>query len=170
MFFRYFVIISPWKRVGPFIWTNFIPFIQGCFVQSLVEIGSLVLKKIFKNLSIYFCYFVFYLPLKKGRALHFKKFESPSPKDTWAKFGWNWPSDSGEEEENVKSLQHLDDVDQNNDGQIVIRKAHLSLWLRWAKNILKEFSGPVPLSQFQSITKHSWKEFSFSHTKTNTLS
>ena len=22
MYFRYFVIISPWKRVGPFIWTN----------------------------------------------------------------------------------------------------------------------------------------------------
>ena len=25
MYFRYFVIISPWKRVGPFIWTNLNP-------------------------------------------------------------------------------------------------------------------------------------------------
>ena len=50
-----------------------------------------------------------------------------------AKFGWNWPSGSGEEDENVKSLQRTtekfydnnndkDDVD-NDDGQR----------LRWAK-------------------------------------
>ena len=25
MYFRYFVIISPWKRAGPFIWTNLHP-------------------------------------------------------------------------------------------------------------------------------------------------
>ena len=25
MYFRYFIIISPWKRVGPFIWTNLNP-------------------------------------------------------------------------------------------------------------------------------------------------
>ena len=29
-----------------FIWTNLNPFIQGCFVPSLVEIGSVVLEKI----------------------------------------------------------------------------------------------------------------------------
>ena len=34
-----------------------------------------------------------------------KKLESPSPKDALCKFGWNWPSGSGEEDENVKSLQ-----------------------------------------------------------------
>ena len=68
MYFHYFVIIFPWKRVGPFIWTNLNPML---------------------------C----------------------------AKFGWNWPSGSGEEDENVKSLW-----------QILIRKAHLSLWLRWAKS------------------------------------
>ena len=45
MYFRYFVIISPWKRTGPFIWTNWIPFTQVCFVLSLVEIGPMVLEK-----------------------------------------------------------------------------------------------------------------------------
>ena len=30
-----------------------------------------------------------------------------------AKFGWNWPSGSGEEDENVKSLQ----TDRQTDGQ-----------------------------------------------------
>ena len=53
MYFRYFVIISPCKRAGPFIWTNLNP--------------------------LY-------------------------PRMLCAKFGWNWPSGSGEEDENVKSL------------------------------------------------------------------
>ena len=54
MYFHYFVIISPWKRAGPFIWINLNP-------------------------------------------LH--------PRMLCAKFDWNWPSGSGEEDENVKSLQ-----------------------------------------------------------------
>ena len=43
-----------------------------------------------------------------------------------AKFGWNWPSDSWEEDENVKKLQ-------TDDGQQAIRKAQLSFQLRWVK-------------------------------------
>ena len=54
MYFRYFFIISPLKRVGPFIWTNLNP-----------------------HHTRMLC----------------------------AKFGWNWPSGSWEEDENVKSLQ-----------------------------------------------------------------
>ena len=45
MYFHYFIIISPWKRVVTFIWKNWIPFTQGFFVPSLVEIGSVVLEK-----------------------------------------------------------------------------------------------------------------------------
>ena len=56
MYFCYFVIISPWKRAGPFICTNV-------------------------NLN----------------HLH--------PRMHCAKFGWNWLSGSGEEDENVKSLR-----------------------------------------------------------------
>ena len=47
MFFRYFLIISPWKRAGPFIWISLNP--------------------------LY-------------------------PRMLCAKFGWNWPSGSGEED------------------------------------------------------------------------
>ena len=92
MYFRYFVIISPWKRAGHFIWTN---------LNSL------------------------------------------DPRMLCAKFGWNWPSGSGEEDENVKSLQTDGRTDRQTDGQTdrqtddgrqVIRKAHLSFQLRWAKN------------------------------------
>ena len=80
MYFPYFVIISPWKRAGPFIWIKLSP-------------------------------------------LH--------PRMLCAKFGWNWPSSSGEENENVKSLQT--DRQTIDDGRQVIRKAHLSFQLRWAK-------------------------------------
>ena len=46
-----------------------------------------------------------------------------------AKFDWNCPSGSGEEVENVKSLQ--------TDGQ-TIRTAHLSFKLKWAKIIFAQ--------------------------------
>ena len=89
MYFRYFVIIAPWKRAGPFIWTNLNP-------------------------------------------LH--------PRMLCAKFGWNWPSSSGEEVENVNSLQTYGQTDRRTDGQTddgrqVIRKAHLSFQLRWSKQL-----------------------------------
>ena len=48
-----------------------------------------------------------------------------------AKFGWNWPSGSGEEDENVKSLQTDGQTDRD-DGRQVIRKANFSVQLRWA--------------------------------------
>ena len=88
MYFRYFVIISPWKRAGPFIWTNLNPL----YLRMLC-----------------------------------------------AKFGWNWPSGSGEEDENVKSLQTDGQTDRRtDDGRQVIRKAHLSFQLRWAKKKQKK--------------------------------
>ena len=52
-----------------------------------------------------------------------------------AKFGWNWPSGSGEEDENGKNFRQTDGRTdkQTDDGQQVIRKAHLSFQLIWAK-------------------------------------
>jgi hypothetical protein len=44
-----FVIISPWRGSGPLFGQTCIPFTQGRFVPSLIEIGKLVLKKIFKH-------------------------------------------------------------------------------------------------------------------------
>ena len=34
-----------------------------------------------------------------------------------------------------KVYDNANNNDDDNDGQILIREAHLSLWLRWAKNI-----------------------------------
>ena len=60
----------------------------------------------------------------------------------YAKLGWNWPSGSGEEVENRKSLQTDGRTDgQTDDGRQVIRKAHLSFQLRWAKNDCIPYGG-----------------------------
>ena len=50
-----------------------------------------------------------------------------------AKFGWNWPRAFEEVDKNVK---FYNDNDDSLSGQIVIRKADLSLRRRWAKNTL----------------------------------
>ena len=95
MYFRYLVIISPWKRAEPFIWMNLNPFSQGCFVPSLVEIGPGVLEKKILNFVNVFSLFDNYLLLEKGGVLHLNKLESPSPKDAlcqvWLKLPqWLW--------------------------------------------------------------------------------
>ena len=49
-----------------------------------------------------------------------------------AKFDWNWPIGSGEEDEYVEKFTTKRDKEE---GQISIRKAHLSLQIKWAKEI-----------------------------------
>ena len=53
MYFRYFVIISLWKRAGTFIWKTWISFTLWCFVPSLVQIGPVVLEKKMKIWKVY---------------------------------------------------------------------------------------------------------------------
>ena len=68
-----------------------------------------------------------HLPLKKGMALHFNKFESLYTIMLFAKFGRNWPCSSGGEDGMLwKFCGYY--------GQQAIRKAHLSL-----KNYLNIF-------------------------------
>ena len=78
--------------------------------------------------SIYFCYFVIFYPWKRAGPFIWTNLYALHPNMLCAKFGWNWPGGSGEEDENVKT--------RTDDGQQPIKKAHLSFQLRWAKNIL----------------------------------
>ena len=82
MDFCYFVIISPSKRAGLFIWRNLNPLHSR---MHCVKFGwnwpSGSGEEDFKIPSMYFQLFNNYLPLEKGRALHLNKLESPSPKD-----------------------------------------------------------------------------------------
>ena len=54
-------------------------------------------KKWFLSFGSVFSLFLYYIPLEKAGALHSKMI--------CAKTGWNWPSGSGEEDENVKSVR-----------------------------------------------------------------
>ena len=80
-----------------------------------------------------FLLFHYHLSLEKGRALHLNKLESPLPKDAlcqvWLKLAqWFWRRRWKCEKFTTTSTTTM-----TNKGQILIRKAHLSLWLRWAK-------------------------------------
>ena len=108
MYFCYFVIIYPGKGCGPTFGQTWIPFSKGCYLPSLIELGPVVLEKIFK-----FCQCIFTIswlsPLEKGLALHLNKFESPLKNAlclVWL-----------EKDENVKSLQTDGRTDGRTDGQ-----------------------------------------------------
>ena len=72
-YFRYFIIISPWKRVGPFIWTNLSPHHPKLLCAKF---GWNWLSGSFK-----FCQFVIIRPWKKSGSLLLNKLESSSPKN-----------------------------------------------------------------------------------------
>ena len=46
-------ILTSWEFIGSSFEETWIPFTQGCFVPSLVEIGSVVLKKKMKMWKVY---------------------------------------------------------------------------------------------------------------------
>ena len=62
-------------------------------------------RRFFLISSIYFHYFVIISPWKRGGGFHLNKFESPSPKDALCQVWLELAQSSGEEDENVKSLQ-----------------------------------------------------------------
>ena len=60
----------PLEKGGALHLNKLYPFTKGYRVPSLVEISSLVLKKILFKFAIVFLLFCYYLPLEKGGALH----------------------------------------------------------------------------------------------------
>ena len=57
-------------------------------MPSLVEIGPVVLKKIFRKISLYFLHVCgYYLPLVNGVAFCLNKFKFSLMKNAFAKFG-----------------------------------------------------------------------------------
>ena len=148
MYFQYFVIISPWKRVGPLIWTTLNPLHPRMHCAKFGWNWPVVLEE--KNFLILSMYFRFsflsplgkrhYLPFGKGVALSLIKLESPSPGDTsfqvWlnlAQWFWRrrWKCEKFTERWIDRQTAGRTDK-QTDDGRQVIRKAHLSFQLRWA--------------------------------------
>ena len=152
MYLCFFVIISPWKRPRPFIWTNlnslharmicakfgwnlssgsgevdfqifrcisklrnYLPLEKGGTLHLIkIESQRMLCAKFcwnwlsgfgedLKNLSMYFLYFVIISPWKRGEPFIWINLNPLHARMLCAKFGWNWPSGSGEEDENKKS-------------------------------------------------------------------
>ena len=67
------------KGFSPLFEQTWFTFTQGCFVQSLFEIGTVSLEKSFKcHFILLFCQ---YLPLEMDVFLQLNNFELPSPED-----------------------------------------------------------------------------------------
>ena len=77
MYFRNFVIISPWNRAEPFIWTILNPrHPKMICAECGWNLPSGSGEEDFLN-------FRNYIPLEKGVALHLYKLELPLPKDNF---------------------------------------------------------------------------------------
>ena len=138
MYFRYFVIISPWKRAMRFIWKKtWIPITQECILPSLVEIGTVDLeKKIFKFSQCIFAISQL-SPLGEKRAHSFEQIWNPFTQgclvQVWLKLvEWFWRRRWKCDKFTTTPTTTTTTTTTDN-GQILIRKTHLSLRLRWAK-------------------------------------
>ena len=144
MYFRYFVIISPLERVGPFIWTNLNPLHPRMLCPKFGwnwPSGSG--GEDFLILSMYFLYFVIISPLNRARPFFWTSLNLLHPKMLYAKFGWNWPSGSGEEKFTLTTT-----TTTTGNGQILIRKAHLSHRLTYFHRLWKQACNYIPFITF----------------------
>ena len=101
MYFRYLVFVSPLKRAWAFIRWKLESSLQK---NSMCKVGWNWLSSSSVNV---FSLFHNYPPPPWKRAGPFiwRNLNPLHPKIYCDMFGWNWPSGSGEEDENVKNLQ-----------------------------------------------------------------
>ena len=129
-----FVIISPWKGAGPFIWTNLSPHHPRMFCAKFSwKWPSGSGEEDFKISSMYFT-----SPWKGAGPFNWTKSNPLYQRMLCAKFGWNQPSGSGEEDK-IWKVYDDDNDDDNGDGQRTNfdkKSSSLSFGLRWAKKIL----------------------------------
>ena len=119
MYFYYFTIISPLRN-----WPS----------------GSGEEDFLFK-LSSNFNYFSIISPFGRAWPFMWTNLNPLHQEKLYAELGSNWPSDSGEVE-NVNTLQT---DGQTDDRWQVMRKPHLSFWIRWLKKLQRKLFPVTPL-------------------------
>ena len=110
--------------------------LKDALCQVWLKLAQWFWRRRFFNIVNVFSLFLNYLPLEKDGALHLNKLQSPSPKDAlclvWLKLAqWFWRR--RRKCEKFKTTPTTTTTTTTDNRQILIRKAHLSLWLRWAK-------------------------------------
>ena len=92
MYFCNFVIISHWKRAGPFIWTNLNPLylrmLCAKFCQVWLKLAQWFWKENFQISPMYFRYFVIIFPFKRAWPFIWANLNPPSSKDDFCKVWW----------------------------------------------------------------------------------
>ena len=111
------------------------PSLKYALCQVWLKLAQWFWRRRFLNFVNVFLLFHDYLPLEMGGALHLNKLESPPPKDdlcqVWLKLAqWFWKRRWKCEKFTTTPMT----TTTTDNGQILIRKAHLSLWLRWAND------------------------------------
>ena len=99
-----FLLLSPLeRRCDPSFQHILVPFTQGYYVTSLVEIGQVVvLEKKFLKVVNDFLYVAIISPLKKNAWPFIRtNLNSLYPRILCVMFGWNWPRGSGEDFEKL---------------------------------------------------------------------
>ena len=111
------------------------------------------LRRRFLNFVNVFLLFCNYLPLEKGGALHLNKLESPSPKDALCQ-GWmklaQWFLRRRRKCEKFTTTTITASTMRTDIWEILIRKAHLSLELRWVKKL------QTTVQIKKKVTLHVW--------------
>ena len=116
---------------------------KDALCQVWLKLAQWFWTRRFLNFINVFSLFRNYLPLEKGGTLHLNKLESPSPKDAlcqvWLKLArWFWRrrwkcEKFTDRRMDGRTYRQTDGRRTTDDGRQVIRKAHLSFQLRWAK-------------------------------------
>ena len=139
IFFLFHQCILLGKGRSPLFEQTWVLITQGCFVPNLIDIGPLVLeKKIFLNFINVFSLFCKYLPLEKEVALYLNKLH---------------PRMLCLVEIDMVVLEKMKmwTTSMTDNRQIFIRKAHLSLRLRWAKK-----TKDVSIAHIGTIFRVTW--------------
>lgn len=113
------------SKVWLFIWTNLNSLYLGILCAKFRWNLLLVLRK-----EIFLMHFQYFhnSRLSPFRRVCVNTFSWPRMFYIYAKFGWNWSFSFWEEGDYVKSYCWWW-------GEILIKKAHLCLWFRWAKKV-----------------------------------
>ena len=103
------------------------------FVLKLIYFSQMLWRSIFfQHCQCIFTILLISPPGRKALLFIWTNFNPLHPRMLCAKFGWNWPSGSGEDVENEECLEWT----TTDNKQTLLTKAHKSLWLRWAKTHL----------------------------------
>ena len=140
-------LLSPLRKGrGPIFEQTWILITQNAVCQVWLKLALWFLRGRFLRFVNVFSIFPYDLPLEKGVALPWTNLNLHHPRLLCAKFGWNWPSGSGEEDENVKSLQTDGQTEGRTDGRTTDnRRSEKLTWAFSSDELITNFSQQILL-------------------------